>query len=356
MNKIAFQEEVFKRIEFPYENEHTSYNLKDFSCHIFYHPNVPENEAAEIYLKEERIGWIFPIIRIESNAVKLENEKSQSFLVKHMEIAVRLLIQQYEDEIFQMLEKYPEEQIKCSEILNQRAVIFIESKETSSKLSFNFKQYYFYFLLEYHLTSKDLGEYEATSLKLGKRIKLGELSQELIDEEFIIDTFPVLYESTFDNEFLRFTVLYQVIEFFIEKILHPTILKEIGKKHETHQLKKRLFDITSEKERIKLLFHQHITIDNTAIDKMKDAYDEFLKYYVKRSDDLTNVKKGLDNETSTHAQVYFIRNKLYHEMRSFNKEFITNGCLLKINDSLAYIIKMIFINFKSSVETVNNYV
>lgn len=136
-------ENFIETIEFPYENVHADYNLNEFEVHVLYHPNVPQSQVGEVYLDTKRIGWIFPLIRIESDETVLENQSSQEYLVKHMEITAKLLsITKWDSISLKPAELGPNEKIKLSSIIGDKAVIFVESKISSHRASFSFNKAY----------------------------------------------------------------------------------------------------------------------------------------------------------------------------------------------------------------------
>lgn len=339
--------EIFNdTIEFPYENVHTDYNLTDYELHVFYHPNVPQSQVGEVYFDRTRIGWIFPLIRIESDEAVLEDQSSQEYLVKHMEIAAKLLSIKTWDLInFRLLESGSSEKIKLSSIIGEKAVIFVESKISSRLTSFSFNKAYPSFLLRYNLSSKEWDTSNPIALDFKDKVKLTKISDYLDEDSFVVTTFPTLYESSLDNEFLKFTLLYQVVEYFIDKIFYPSLNREIRKNLDAHKLKKQLSDIASESERIKILFIECVNVNGNIKELFEHAYVEFNGHLYTQNEleDIEgNTTKTID---SVHKQVYFFRNTIYHNFRSINREFLTNGCLSEINNCLELLIELLFLEY-----------
>ncbi|MDL2261426.1 hypothetical protein LJC08_04250 [Methanimicrococcus sp. OttesenSCG-928-J09] len=142
-------DDILEYIEFPYEND-IEYDLSKFKLHILYHPNVPQEEVADVFYNSKRVGWIFPISRLESNESFLENEAAEKYLIKHMEIAAKKLGLQYKTKIEERLSS-DADQIKLSSIVGDDAVLFVESSETSQRIGFEFLNVRLFFLLQYHL-------------------------------------------------------------------------------------------------------------------------------------------------------------------------------------------------------------
>lgn len=69
-----------------------------------------------------------------------------------------------------------------------------------------------------------------------------------------------------------------MIEYFIDKILYPSLNREMRRNLDAHKLKKQLSDITSESERIKILFNECVQIDGYIVDLLEEAFVEFKQH------------------------------------------------------------------------------
>lgn len=336
----------YDTIEFPYENVHTHYNLTDYEVHVLYHPNVPQSQAGEVYFDRTRIGWIFPLIRIESDEAVLEDQSSQEYLVKHMEIAAKLLSINTWDLInFRLLESGSSEKIKLSSIIGDKVVIFVESKISSQQTPFSFNKAYPSFLLRYNLSTKEWDSGNPKPLDFNNIVKLTTVSDYLEEDSFVVTTFPTLYESSLDNEFLKFTLLYQVIEYFIDKILYPSLNRQMRRNLDAHKLKKQLSEITTESERIKILFNECVNVKGNIKDLFEDALVEFNRHLYGQSE-LEEIEGNTAQTTNgVHKRVYYFRNTIYHNFRSINREFLTDGCLSKINNCFELLIEQLFLDY-----------
>ncbi|MDL2261427.1 hypothetical protein LJC08_04255 [Methanimicrococcus sp. OttesenSCG-928-J09] len=178
---------------------------------------------------------------------------------------------------------------------------------------------------------------EEERLEFNRNIHLQSISKSLNEDAFFTEFFPRLYEESVNNDFFRFTILYQVVEYLIDKILHPIVLREIKKNPETRELK----DTLSERFRINILFNECVNLSNDVQRSFKDAYDKFIQH----------LGSNIESKNGSHNQIYFVRNTIYHNLRKLDNNFLEGGCLKEINLAFEKIILELLLNYNDISES-----
>ena len=179
------------------------------------------------------------------------------------------------------------------------------------QLDFSINNSKVFFNLKYNLFFLDEKSENVFNNNFFKEIQEGPILvptiNQFTDETFIFNILPTIYQKSHDNMFLKFSVLYQVIEFFIDDLVEKLIPYVVKNQPTTYDLKNALNEKLSEKGRIKELFAHCVTFPggNDLRDKLNNEVN-VIKAWIGYTKDLNELEK----------QIYFLRNTIYHNLRT----------------------------------------
>ena len=301
-------------------------NPNDYQYFKFFKPGIKENEIYKIIETslKKNIGWIIPVTALTSNNHDYINDK---IFLKYA-FATYKLILKYESD-------------KESIVFNQNtAFLVIDKKEINKTANFNIK-YYYSSLFQYGYLIKDIKIKSQNFKTPEKKIKIQTISNKLYKEKYIDELFNnLIFEQ---HPLVKFHVLYQVIELFIERILLNEIKilsKRIEKKEiYSANIDEELKKFKSEERRINKLFSNYTENLNSNI---KKAFKDECNFLLEKLGD-----NDAKNKYDIHKSIYKIRNYIVHDYRNIPFEYHEN--LKKINSVFDILITDLLINY---IETI----
>lgn len=321
-NKIAFPYSTTWSDEFP------NGTIDDFEICVLYQPTVKQIDDFIVFYQnknnDSRVGWIFPISRFDNTEHKDSNSSNQKYLEVYMSAARDVIYRKYKTKIDNHLEK---EELNEITLENFFAEIYFDSpwKESAvenilililynpmvKQLDFSINNSKVFFNLKYNLFFLDEKSENVFNNNFFKEIQESSILvptiNQFTDETFIFDILPTIYQKSHDNMFLKFSVLYQVIEFFIDDLVEKLIPYVVKNQPTTYDLKNALNEKLSEKGRIKELFAHCVTfpVGNALRDNLKIEVD-IIKSWINYNKELNELEN----------QIYFLRNTIYHNLRA----------------------------------------
>ncbi len=305
------------------DNESSS---EEFILFKFYKTGLRETEIYQVYELNKRIGWIFPIISLTSNEHGYSENKH---FLKYAKIAF--------DIILNSIDK------SRNNKLPQNTVLLILYKENIDDYpNFNI-EYYYPSLFQYGYMTKNI-DYENNNFKTGnKRITIQKQSKELDEESYLLELFDeLIYEK---HPLVKFHVLYQVVELFLEKILLNEIklLSNLieNKKLYSGNIKRQFEDFEAASKRIKNLITDKNNkgyLNNKITSEIEDNFQQECDY-------LLNLlgRTDVTNE-SLDKSLYGIRNFIVHDYRNIPVMYHTH--LKKINSNFELFICELLLKFE----------
>lgn len=403
-------------IEFPYriKREHLGDNIpiSDFRIHYYFYENYLEKDVYRCYSNQREnnkaIGYIFSVERLHSNNVVMSNVKNQNNFEAYMDAAREVFFNSEKH----FVEKYFKEfnldeesdKVRIDDILKYKAflksnenkytsvtsfedfksqcefplVIFIEDVQDAAENQFNSEHMKVLMMLEHHyFPINDTNEFYASKKYLEfsncKFISQNDedepIESELktriiksisgdIDEnslKLMLEVLPEFYYQSFNTEFIKFSILYQYIEIFIN-LLAPKMLKktiyEWGDKS-IFDLKSKINTLLTEKERIKKLFGVY-SLALQQIDKAAfyNVYNKILTNIDLLEEeidieeiDIEEIDEQHQQHQQTHYYLYHLRNILYHNLRAFKDKQVLDDALIELNIEFEKIIAIILVTF-----------
>ena len=394
-------------IEFPYETTREIIRkdkpISDFKIHYYYYENYLEKDVYRCYSNKREnktaIGYIFSVERLHSNNVVMSNEANQKYFEAYMDAAREVFFNSeryYIERYFSDLNLDKEsDKVKIDEILKYKAflklnddkfiredifeqfkskfdfplAIFIEDVSDASLNQFNSDHMKVLMMLEYHFFAiQDTDEFFASEkyIELNNfRINPPYIDQDPIETElktlviksisfsegidddslkFMTDILPELYYQSFNTEYIKFSVLYQYIEIFINFLAHKMLEKTMDNREDKNLviLKSEINEILTEKYRIKKLFTTHsLVLEQIDKKKFQNIYISILKNTGLFDEDLDREVESPE----TYSQLYRLRNILYHNLRVFGDKTALDDDLKKLNREFEIIIAKMLTTF-----------
>ena len=320
------------------EIDHNNYTLFLFKNNFY-----AENHIYQVYESEldERLGWMFPIQAINS---KSHSFTDNQFFLNYAFAAIKILLigsnltrsnsSKFNRDNYSVLDFYEDDDILL--VLSNQKIAKIENFSIDNFIPCLFK-------FGYHLvTSSKSGENIFHSQnqfydQLSTRIVLKPISKCLQSELYVNNLFKKFlpYEQ---HHLVRFSVLYQIVEWLIEKIFQKELLSRIGDYRcrapndtiEFYELKESIIELTNEKKRINKLFSNYANIAASCHDLKR------------KCDILLNALGKEQNDSITHS-LYRIRNILYHGYRNLNDVMVE--MVEEINREFEIVIVELVINY-----------
>jgi hypothetical protein len=298
--------------------------LKDYGCIFLHRSDYKENDIYQVYEKnsDSRIGWIFPVNSIISNAHDFANNPHYC---RYAFVAHKILINTNknildDDSFIQFIDDKTNDGLILLIYKNE----LVEKLNDSNLLNYLPSLYY----NGYYLQSRNKNIFVASPV--GEKIYISETSEILKFNTFIEKLFKEIIFN--DIPFIKFHILYQVIELLIEDILiynlKLTIQKHEQKKLYTRSLREKISKVETEKDRINLLFEK-INISNLK-ESLDQACDDFL------------TSKGREHSNFPDT-LYSFRNFVVHDYRNMLED---NQIITDINEIFEMIVSELSMNYK----------
>lgn len=170
-----------------------------------------ENSVFQVYIGDQRIGWIFPIQALLS---KQHDYATNPFFLRYAYVASWLLLNNIKSEN----EKEISPEIFLEDFYDDSLTILVLDNENISKLEGVFNiEFYTVSLYQYGYSWSGRGNLESQIEKPDKRIHLKPIAKELQQTKYIYTMFekeiPKIQEA-----FAKFHTYYQVVEILISLV------------------------------------------------------------------------------------------------------------------------------------------
>ena len=304
-------------------------NRDDYTENSIFHLNV------KVEKNDRRIGWIFPIQALFSSE---HNYANDSFFQSYAFVAYYHLLSRInmkDDDVTKMQPEY----YSLLDYYDDDCVICIFDKEIISEISgFSVDDYVvdlfrkgYSFTGAGNLVSKDVEKPE-------KNLNLKKISEDLLQYPVIVELFKYLIPKTYDMEFARFLILYQVIEIMLSAVFNSRFNSFVSqiKTDSTNLFDERdkLSEMVNEKRRIVWLFNSFTNVSSD--------YSDSLVYYCREY--LTNHNKKRSEDETGAEDLYSVRCFLVHELYLAKPEY--DYILREINNVLLDIVIEMLFSFK----------
>ncbi|KAA6319229.1 hypothetical protein EZS27_030854 [termite gut metagenome] len=290
----------------------SNWDRDKYEIHLFENLYLnAENDVFEVYehtIKDERLGWIFPITILESN----ENDYTDCKNLNHYKfIAYQKLLEQ--DAIVSVNDKSIDYG-KLSDIF-PNTIVCILCKETSQKIrDFRIDNYllsfYDYGYLHFEGYPKAQAIYDragwVTEMRQHKRVILHKANFDITINGYTNALFKEhLLQS--DNHIIRFIFLYQIIEHFIQVDFDSqfkTHLNSFNNRQLTlNDFKEEISTLSSERKRINNVF--------ASVQLLADLKSDFVSEFDFLINDIGRTYK----KNTFEDKIYDFRNLITHDLR-----------------------------------------
>jgi len=281
---------------------------QDYRLFHFFKKNYSQNDIFQVYEYERdtRIGWIFPLQSLLS--ADHDHAENEHFLRYAFAAFQKLLINPnnlYEfstgvQEIYDISSLYDENSI----------LLVLSNKKVHTDFAL---ELYLPHLFKYGYYIVNKNDFESIIQSHSEtRFTLKQIVSLFQDEGYIKELFQTLIYET--HHLTKFHFLYQIIELFIEKILHYELAllsdKLKRKKVYTHEFKEKLNSFMSEDKRINKLFTEHVK--DLDIDELQKKCNLLLRSIGKEEIEGKGIADSL----------YSVRNFIVHDYRNIPKQDI----------------------------------
>lgn len=310
---------------------HEDCDPANYTLYLLYKQEFSENDIFQVYDKHinERIGWIFPIQSLMST--EHDCADNQHFL-KYAFAAFQKLLLNIDNEI--LLSPDESDPYQLRQLYKEDCIILALANE-KLPVDFNFNGY-LPFLFKYGYCFKSSDKINPIILQHASktRFNIQSISKEFSSDSFIAEVF---HELIFEHHpLVKFHILYQVVEFLIERILYyelesvSSLLKQ--RKIYTRDLQEKTKSFLSEEKRIKKLFSDYTNEINTL--ELNNCCQHLLQCIGKDECAGEGIGKLL----------YLIRNFIVHDYRNFPRAEIEK--LIHLNYNFELLIADLLITFK----------
>ena len=339
--KISDSKENYIKInyipDFFSEWDENRYELYVFENH-YLNAEIDIFQIYESSLKNDRLGYIFPLGLLEANEINY-NEDEYPHLKNYITIAYKKILQsdlsiQNSDfnKIYNLSDLF-KDYIVC--LLNKDSLAKI-------KTGFNIKDYilsfYGYGYLEYknHLKNKSIFDKSdfVKEMRLNrKRITIKKSNYDINGNDFIRSLFrDHLLQS--DSHIVRFILLYQVLEHFIEDEFNREFELQLDNYKKgslsKNDLKENISKISRERDLIRTVINRISITNNIQIEFAREC-------------DFLFQELNLEFKKKTFTDnIYDLRNLITHRLRLLTSK---NETLVKIIEIFERIIVEILINY-----------
>ena len=289
-----------------------------------------ENSIFQVYISEERVGWIFPIQAIISDE---HAYRENSYFLKYAYVGSCLLLRDInswnEKEIM-------DGEIKLTDFYNDSVSILILDNDNLKKINDFSLQNYTVSLYQKGYAYTGKGNLCSEIEKLDKRLNLKPIAKELQQIQYI----HTLFEKEIPKEqeaFAKFHTYYQIIEILIAVVFEDKFMrfvKELNKDaNSLFDKRDELGHMVLEKQRVKWLFSNYVKVSEENISVLNSQCKELL---------CLNGKKI--SETMPE-NLYSVRCLLVHSMYILSEE--SHELLKEINNSFLDIIIEMLLSFST---------
>lgn len=293
-------------------------------------PSCTENSIYQVYVSEQRIGWIFPIQALVS---KEHNYSNDSYFLKYAYVASCLLLEAIKDDD----SNETPDQLLLEDYYDTQKSILVVDKENIAKLDSFSIENYIVGLYKYGYAYSGKGNIfaEFPGAELRRRLNLKAVSSQLT----MIPNINYLFKEqlpTAENEVIRFHLCYQIIELLISIVFEDQfqlVLKKIQTdSEELFNQRELLTNIVGEKYRIKLLFNEYVSCETSHCTDLDMACRRLLSLNKK------------DTSQTYYENLYSVRCLLVHKLYSLTTE--SYQILQDVNRPFLNVVMDILFSFK----------
>lgn len=303
------------------------YDVSNFEMKILYNErdDCSEESIFQVYVEEQRIGWIFPIQAIHSNE---HSYAKNVYFLRYAYVAWHLLFQKLNVEINSI------DEFNLFKYYKEGTNILILDKDNCNKLDkFEFDKYIIdLYQKGYSVTGR--GNLYAAHMKKKVNLKLKRQSKQLDNIPYLIELFKKQIPRE-NNDISRFYLYYQVIEILISKVFDQEFKDFVETLKETTE---KLFDkkedlgqIANEKWRVRRLCNQYSTVETYVKSRLNDKCIDFLQY--------TNCKQYGNMEDN----LYQVRCLMVHRMYILDE--VAEEKLSSLNDAFLDVVIQLVLSY-----------
>jgi hypothetical protein len=310
------------------------YDPKQYTFHFLANdsPSCSENSIFQVYIGQQRIGWVFPFQALLSSD---HDYAKNPYFLKYAYVATELLLQKIEETNKQV----EPEQFYLEDYYNTEYSLLVLSSENTAKIpDFNLEKDYLVGLFKYGYSFSEKGN-SLANLPISteqNRLHIKPIATALSE----IPTINYLFREQLpfaNSEVMRFHLCYQIIELLIEIIFKDKFEELIAEITETPDKlsdhKDTLSKITGEKERIKELFDRYAPRTESSYRTDLDAACQKL---------LTASNRKVSS--SYYYNLYSVRCLIVHQLYSLSKDKLE--ILEEINKPFLNIIMDVLFTFQ----------
>lgn len=288
-----------------------------------------ENSIFQVYVGEQRIGWIFPIQALLSNQ---HDYAANTFFLRYAYVAFWLLLNDIKSEN----EKEISSEIFLEDFYDDSLTILVLDNENISGLEGSFNiEHYTVSLYQYGYSWSGRGNLDSQIEKPDKRIHLKPIAKELQQTKYIYTMFEKEIPKT-QEAFARFHTYYQVVEILISVVFEDkfkTFLDQLNKSAESlFEKREELGNMILEKQRVKWLFAEYVSISQ----REKNILDEQCKKLLQENSKKVGVGMA--------ENLYSVRCLLVHSMYMLSE--YSHDILEDINKAFLEVIMDMLLTFE----------
>ena len=310
----------------------SEYNPSQYR-YLFLHnerEDYSENSIFQVYVDKQRIGWIFPIQALLSDQHDYAGNK---FFLRYAYVAVWLLLNNIKSENEQEISS----EIFLDDFYDNSLTLLVLDNENISRLEGTFGiENYTISLYQYGYSWSGRGNLDSQIEKPDKIIHLKSIDKELQQTKYIYTMFekeiPKIQEA-----FARFHTYYQIVEILISIVFEDKFKTFVdllkNSKESLFEQRDKLGNMILEKQRVKWLFAEYVSIPQTE----KNILDEQCKKLLQE-----NSKKA---GVGMAENLYAVRCLLVHSMYTLNE--YSHEILEDINKAFLEVIMEMLLTFKT---------
>lgn len=321
------------------------YMLENYDIHMLkcIRRDSAENSIYHVYFDDTRVGWIFPIQALLSDAHDYAND---THFLKYAHVAYCALIDRLNAEIIEEKQTYGE--LYLEDYYDTCVHMLVLDNENVSKIrEYKFQNYIVGLFVKGYIDNdiSVTGELIVDRDPIIKRLAVKSLSKDLVEYEYINSLVGVMLPGA-NCGYPRFHILYQIIELLMERVFQIEFVRllenyQYEDRNGIFDLKENISQISGERHRIKLIFQ------------------EYSKLYTDANRDLIEQCRALISAFETCEEedlgvvLYRTRCLLVHRYYLFfDKEW--EGRIESINDNFIQLVYEVLTSFDCELSNAKN--
>ena len=300
------------------------YPPERFQMHVLYNSrdDYGENSIFQVYVvpEKKRIGWIFPGQALLSNQHDYANDQ---YFLKYVYVSLYRILEDVGD-------------IDEKEIA-EKTFLVIDNENIDGVKDFNINDY-IVSLYSYGYSFSGRGNlYSSIDTVQDKHLHLKPISKGLNEKKTYIQYLFREHIPQSVNPVSSFLFFYQIIEILISIVfdeIFRDLLKEIeeGVDVDLMQKKEKLIESVSEKQRIRRLFSNKVSVERSSLTLLGEACDHILDRY------------GQDKGDTDEDKLYSLRCMLIHRCYILDTESV--NLINDVNDAFSAVVSEMLMSFK----------